>query len=96
MKEAENLNNAETQALNIPVFIGSYGYYQKGNRYHWRINGEIKTEMGFKSKDDCDKWIEEKRNQYGFEWRVGFMVKFKSEQTQWYLVDKNGIEIKAF
>lgn len=23
--------------------IGQYGYYQKGNRYHWQINGEIKT-----------------------------------------------------
>jgi hypothetical protein len=24
MKEAENMNNAETQALNIPVVIGSF------------------------------------------------------------------------
>jgi len=24
------------------------------------------------------------------------MVKFKSEQTQWYLVDKKGVEVKAF
>ena len=51
---------------------------------------------GFKSKEDCDKWIEEKRNQYGFEWRVGFMVKFKSEQNQWYLVNKKGNEVKVF
>lgn len=89
-------NNNENTALNKPAVIGSYGYYQKGNRYHWKINGEIKKEMGFKSKEDCDKWIGEKRNQYGFEWRVGFMVKFKSEQTQWYLVDKKGNEVKAF
>ena len=89
-------NKNENSALNKPAVIGSYGYYQKGNRYHWRINGEIKEEMGFKSKEDCDKWIEEKRNQYGFEWRVGFMVKFKSEQNQWYLVNKKGNEVKVF
>lgn len=76
--------------------IGQYGYYQKGNRYHWQKNGEIKTEMGFKSKNQCDEWIEEKRYKYGFEWRVGFMVKFKCEAVQWYLVDKKGNEVKAF
>jgi len=36
------------------------------------------------------------KQENGFEWRVGFMVKFKTEQTQWYLVDKNGSEVKAF
>ena len=87
------MNKNENPALNV---IGSYGYYQKGNRYHWRINGEIKDTMGFKSKEDCNKWIEEKGVQYGFEWRVGFMVKFKSEQTQWYLIDKKGNEVKTF
>ena len=96
MKKEQNLENSTEQALTIPVVIGSYGYYQKGNRYHWRINGKIKTKMGFKSKEDCDKWIEEKRNQYGLEWRVGFIVKFKSEQVEWYLVDKKEIEVKAF
>jgi len=76
--------------------IGSFGYYQKSNRYHWKINNEIKINMGFKSKNDCEEWIKEKYFIYGFEWRVGFMVKFKSEQTPWYLVDKNGTEIKTF
>ena len=42
MKIAEqNLDKAENQQLNIGTVIGSYGYYQKGNRYHWRINGEL-------------------------------------------------------
>lgn len=76
--------------------LGRYGYIQSGNRYHWRINGEIKTDMGFKSKKQCDEWIEEKRNSLGFEYRVGYMVKFKSEQTHWYLVDKKGNEVKSF
>lgn len=75
--------------------IGSYGYYQKGNRYFWKIKNEIHLNMGFKSKRDCDLWIEDKRNQYGFEWRVGYMVKFKCEQVAWCLVDKNGSEVNS-
>jgi len=82
--------------MNKEKISGSYGYYQKGNKYHWRINNIIKMEMGFKSKKECDEWIEEKRTSYGFQWRVGFMVKFKSEQIQWYLVDKKDNEVKTY
>lgn len=74
--------------------IGSYGYYQKGNRYYWKVNETINTVMGFTSKNNCNNWIEEKKNQYGLDWRIGFTVKFKSEQIHWILVDKNGKEVK--
>lgn len=50
-----------------PIITGSFGYFQKGNRYFWRINNEIHFDQGFKSKNDCNSWIEEKRNQYGLE-----------------------------
>jgi len=73
--------------------IGSYGYYQKGNRYYWKVNETINTVMGFTSKNNCNNWIEEKKNQYGLDWRIGFTVKFKSEQIHWILVDKN---VRAF
>ena len=43
--------------------IGSYGYYQKGNRYYWKVNETINTVMGFTSKNNCNNWIEEKKNQ---------------------------------
>ncbi len=74
----------------------NYGYNQKGNRYHWRINGQIITSVGFKSKANCDEWIDEQIKEDNLDWRVGFMVKFKSEDCPWYLVNKNGEEIKAF
>lgn len=78
-----------------PDVIGPYGYIRKGNRFHWQIKNEIVSNQGFISKADCEKWLEEKRYEYGFEWRVGYMVKFKSQDHPWYLVDKKGKEVKG-
>lgn len=76
------------------VILSTHGYIQKGNRYFWKIGAETKFNQGFKSKRDCDKWVDEKRIEYGFEWRVGFMVKFKKFDQPWVLVDRKGNEVK--
>lgn len=94
--EEQNSDNQQKQQLNMPVFLGSYGYFQKGNRYFFKIGATTHFNMGFKSKNDCDKWINEKRNQYGLDWRCGFMIKFISFQNTFILVDRKGNEVKAF
>lgn len=95
-KKSENTKPAQTPSLNIAGVSGSYGYFQKGNRYFFKIGATTHFNMGFKSKNDCDKWIQEKRNQYGLDWRCGFMVKFVKFQTPFILVDRKGNEVKAF
>jgi hypothetical protein len=76
------------------IFVGSHGYEQKGNRYFWRIGAKTKFNQGFKSKDDCDEWINKVRDKYGFDWRVGFQVKFNQFDLPWTLVDSKGVEVK--
>ena len=74
---------------------GEFGYIQKGNRYHWKINDEIIIQEGFKSKKEADVWIQEKK----FEWRSGYLVAFfddsRSCSRWWTLVDKKGREVKT-
>lgn len=70
---------------------GNYGYAQKGNRYHWKIEDEIFIQEGFKSKKEADAWIQEKK----FEWRCGYLVAFYGDSRQWTLVDKKGREAKT-
>lgn len=73
-----------------------YGYVQKGNRYFWKMGATTKFNQGFKSKKDCEDWINEKKDQYGFDWRFGFMVKFKKFDYLFVLVDRYGKEVKMF
>lgn len=73
-----------------------YGYIQKGNRYFWRVGDTTHFNQGFKSKNDCDEWINQVRDKYYFDWRVGFVVKFRLFDDPYYLVDRKGNEVKAF
>lgn len=73
-----------------------YGYLQKGNRYFWKIGANTNFQYGFKSKQDCDNWINEVRDRYLFDWRVGFMVKFRKFEQPFILVNRRGEEVKAF
>ena len=75
---------------------GDHGYIQKGNRYFWQVGAATKFDQGFKSKEDCDNWINAKRESYGLDWRVGYMVKFKKFHYSWLLVDRKGNEVKCF
>ena len=70
---------------------GIFGYVQKSNRYHWKVDGEIQRTQGFKSRKDCDKWLKETTHQV--DWRVDFLVKFKGLGTAWELVDKYGKKV---
>ena len=76
------------------VILSTHGYIQKGNRYFWKIGAETKFNQGFKSKQDCENWINKKKDEYGLEWRVGFMVKFKKFDQPWVLVDRKGNDVK--
>ena len=76
---------------------GSHGFRQKGNRYFWKIGTMTMSilNQGFRSKADCEEWIESKREKYGLDWRAGFLVKFKAFDTPWLLVSRNGSEVKV-
>lgn len=75
------------------IKISEFGYQTKGNRYFWRINDKIQKD-GFKSKKECEEYINVCSSVFGLDYRVGYMVKFKSEDVPWYLVDKNNNEVK--
>lgn len=81
--------------MNQNRVIGSHGYFQKGNRYFFK-EGDIVHKSGFKSKQDCEEWINLNREKYGLDWRAGFMIKFKTLPLPLILVDKNGKEVKCF
>lgn len=66
-----------------------HGYSQKGNRYHWKIKDETILAMGFKSKDECDKCINEHSRE--LEWRAGYLIKWYGENDIWDLVTKKGV-----
>lgn len=89
-------NEAQNPASCQTAVSGSHGYIQKGNRYFWKIGAKTKFNQGFKSKEDCDNWINEVREKYGFDWRVGFMVKFKKFDETWVLVTRKGDEVKCW
>jgi hypothetical protein len=92
----QQLNEPRQPGLHKASVSSSHGYIQKGNRYFWRIGAKTKFYQGFKSKDDCDKWINEVRDKYGFDWRVGFIVKFKKFDEPWTLVTRKGDEVKCW
>lgn len=85
-----------SQTIAKPNVVGSYGYSQKGNRYFWRIGAKTKFNQGFKSKDDCEEWINKVRDKYGFDWRAGFQIKFRQFDLPWTLVDRKGNEVKCW
>lgn len=70
-----------------------YGYKQKRNRYFWQTGPTTRFNQGFRSKQNCEDWINSRREQYGLDWRVGFMVKFKKFDHTFILVDRNGKEV---
>jgi hypothetical protein len=89
-------NPTEFKAIIKHTKANLFGYSQSRNRYHWKINDVIILNQGFRSKNDCDNWIQENRNRLGFDWRAGFMLKWKSQDQPWVLVNKKGEEVKCF
>jgi len=81
--------------MNDTLNIGDYGYFQKGNRYFFKDGSKIHSNMGFKSKKECEEWISLKSKSHGFDWRVGFTIKFRSLPRSLTLVDKKGTEVKV-
>ena len=79
---------------NSELIVGMFGYVQKSNRYYWKVNGEIELNQGFKSRKQCDDWLELKQEQSQIDWRVGFLVKFKGLSIAWELVDRYGKIVK--
>lgn len=77
---------------NSELIAGIFGYVQKSNRYYWKVNGEIELNQGFKSRKQCNEWLETKRQ--SIDWRVGFLVKFKGIANAWELVDRYGKIVK--
>jgi hypothetical protein len=74
------------------LIVGKFGYVQKSSRYFWKINEEIEMAQGFKSKKQCNEWLEIKYSD--IDWRVGFLVKFKGLSNAWELVDRYGKIVK--
>jgi hypothetical protein len=70
------------------------GYIQKGNRYFLKWGATTKYNQGFRSKQDFCNWIDEKRDEYGFDWQAGALVKFKQFDQPFLLVDRSGKEVK--
>lgn len=76
--------------------IGKLAYIQKRNRYFWKNGATTKYNEGFRSKEECDIWINSKRDELLFDWRCGFMVKFRKLEHPLILVNRKGEEVKAF
>lgn len=70
-----------------------FGYSGKGNRYFWKIRGEINFDYGFKSKNHAKEWLDTQTQPRIIEWTAGFIVKFYHESTEWVLVDRKGNEV---
>jgi hypothetical protein len=77
------------------IVVGMFGYVQRSNRYHWRVDGAINYSQGFKSRQNCEEWLKERSatNKHIVDWRVDFLVKFKGLGTAWELVDKYGKKV---
>jgi hypothetical protein len=74
----------------IPNDCGFYGRFQKGNRYFFKIGDKIYFDQGFKSKKDCNEWIESVRDLYLFNFRIGFSISFRRFDNLFILVDRKG------
>jgi hypothetical protein len=65
-------------------------------RYKLTVDGFTRTPVYAKSKKEIEAWIDTNTQEKGFEWRVGYMVKFHGDKKvyEWVMAD-TGNKIKT-
>jgi hypothetical protein len=90
-----------TDAFNDPIGFGSIfdcGYKQKGNKYFLNFTGHLKLplpnfDVGFKSKNQIEEWLNENPYGYKVRYRMGYLIMFKGHTHYVNFVDKNNLAI---